>query len=226
MSPLKNLSPDEKPREKLLELGAITLSDAELLAILIGSGSREMNAVELCRIILREYNYSLDNLAKATVEELQKFKGIGEAKAITIASALELSRRRKKSIIEEAQNITCSADIYNHMHSYLMDLNHEEFWITALDRKNKIIKTIKISSGGFHATVVDPKLIFKHALDNKASGLILIHNHPSNTLKPSQADIDITRKLKEGAKYLEINILDHVIYTNNGYFSFADENLL
>ena len=226
MSPIKNLSPDEKPREKLLEHGATSLSDAELLAILIGSGNRELNAVELCREILKKSQFNLDLLASSSVEELQQFKGIGEAKAISIVSALELSRRRKKVEPKKVNRISSSRDIYNMLHPYLMDLSHEEFWLIALNRSNKVLKISQVSKGGVSATIVDPKMIFKQAMDLKACAIVVAHNHPSNTPQPSPSDIALTRKLKEGGKLLEISLLDHVIYTNNGYFSFLDENML
>ena len=226
MSPIKNLSPDEKPREKLLDLGATALSDAELIAILIGSGNREQNAVELSRKILEQHHFSLDELAKSSVAELQRFKGIGEAKGISIVSALELSRRRKVSPQKDKPSISCSHDIYSTLHPYLMDLNHEEFWLICLNRKNQIIKLSQISKGGLNSTVADPKVIFKTAIDHKASAIIVAHNHPSNTCKPSTADIELTKKIKRGSVLLEIPLLDHIIYTNKGYFSFADENMI
>lgn len=226
MTPIKNLSPDELPREKLLKLGSNALSDAELIGILIGSGNREQNAVELSRDILAKNDHKLDTLAKATVKDLQQFKGIGEAKAITIVSALELSRRRKQEDTKEESSITCSKDIYMALHPYLMDLNHEEFWLICLNRRNKILKISQISKGGINSTLADPKVLFKIALDHKASSIIITHNHPSGGLKPSQADIQLTQKLKKGGELLEIPVLDHIIYTNNGYFSFADENML
>lgn len=225
MSPIKNLSPDELPREKLLKHGASSLSEAELIGILIGSGNREQNAVELSRVILEKNAYDLNILAKTSVKELQQFKGIGEAKAISIVSALELSRRRKHNSKEEP-SICCSADIYETLHPYLMDLNHEEFWLICLNRRNKILKISQVSKGGLNITVADPKILFKIALDHRASSIIISHNHPSGNLKPSQADIQLTAKLKKGGEFLEIPVLDHIIYTNNGYFSFADENIL
>ncbi len=226
MSQLKNLLPDDMPREKLLANGSKSLSNAELLAILIGSGSKELNAVELCRLILKDNDNNLDKLATLTLSDLTSYKGIGEAKGITILSALEIGRRRKNVTQIENACIQSSSDAYEILHKYLMDLTHEEFWIICLNRKNQVLKLVEISKGGFSATVVDPKLIFKAALDNKASSLILVHNHPSGNTQPSDSDLVLTKKLVSAAKVLEIPILDHIIYTNAGYYSFADNHKL
>lgn len=226
MSLIKNLSDDDKPREKLETHGSKTLSNAELIAILIGSGSREMNAVELSRLILESVGNNLEQLATLTLDDLQKFKGIGKAKAITIASALELGRRRKTETKPEQTKISCSDDIYQLLHSHLMDLGHEEFWIICLNHAHKVISCEQISKGGFSATVVDAKLVFKTALDKKASSIVLAHNHPSGNLNPSTPDKALTEKLKQGGQMMDIKVLDHVIYTNNGYFSFADDGIL
>lgn len=226
MSLIKNLSNDDKPREKLETHGPKTLSNAELIAILIGSGSRDLNAVELARLILESVGNHLEQLATLSLDDLQKFKGIGKAKAITIASALELGRRRKTEIKPEQTKITCSKDIYGLLHSHLMDLSHEEFWIICLNHAHKVISCEQISKGGFSATVVDAKLVFKTALDKKASSIVLAHNHPSGNLKPSPPDQSLTKKLKQGGQLMDIKVIDHVIYTNNGYFSFADDGIL
>jgi DNA repair protein RadC len=217
---------EDRPREKLLLKGKSALSDAELIAILIGSGTRSLSAVDVAKIILTRAENDLNQLAKFSVKDLQKIKGIGEAKAISIVSALELGRRRKDVDFVQKARITCSNDIYQLMKPELMDLPKEEFWILLLNRANSLIKKEQISSGGVSGTVADPKIIFKAALDQYASSVVLVHNHPSGNLKPSQADINLTNKMKEAGKLLEIPILDHIIFGDQGYMSFADEGLL
>jgi DNA repair protein RadC len=231
MSEIKNLSikewsVDDRPREKLLSKGISTLSDAELIAILIGSGSRNESAVDLSKKILNKVSNNLNELGKLSIPELKKFKGIGEAKAISIVAAMELSRRRKETDSTERSKITCSRDIFNILHPLLADLLHEEFWIIILNRANKIIDKQKISQGGISGTVTDIRIILKLAIENSASSLILCHNHPSGNLKPSDADISITKKIKESARLMEIELLDHLIVTDGNYFSFADEGIL
>lgn len=223
---IKSWAEEDRPREKLLLKGKAALSDAELLGILIGSGIQKMTAVDVAKIILQSTENDLNQLAKLSVKDLSKFKGIGEAKAITIVSALELGRRRKESISAERQRITSSNDAYNVMKPHLMDLPYEEFWIILLNRANQVMKTERISSGGVSGTVADPKIIFKSALENLASAMILCHNHPSGNLTPSQADKDLTKKLREAGQLLEIPILDHIIFTDRKYLSFADEGIL
>lgn len=222
MNQIKNLSPDDMPREKLLSLGTKALSNAELIAILIGSGSREMNAVDLCRLILKDNDNDLDKLAQLTIADLTKYKGIGEAKAISIVSALEIGRRRKNHGQSEISTIQSSNDAYQVLHKFLMDLDHEEFWILCLNKRNQVIKVCEISKGGVDSTVVDAKLIFRAALDNKASNIILAHNHPSGNTEPSSQDISLTSKLYQAGRFMDIPVLDHIIYTNKAYFSFAD----
>ena len=217
---------EDRPREKLLLKGKTALSDAELIAILIGSGNIKQSAVELSKDILLSVNHNLNALAKLSVPDLQKFKGIGEAKAISIVSALELGRRRKISDSETKPQVRSSTDVYELIKPQLMDQPIEQFWVILLSRSNKVIKKQMISTGGVSGTVADPKVIFKAALDVLASGLILVHNHPSGNLKPSQADIELTKKMKESGKLLEIPILDHLIFADDGYFSFADESML
>jgi DNA repair protein RadC len=216
---------EDRPREKLLLKGKSTLSDAELLAILIGSGTVSMSAVELGKKILSSCNNDLNKLAKQTVKDLQKIKGIGEAKAITIISALELGRRRKN---EESQSlkVQSSRDAYEAVSPHLMDLPHEEFWILLLNRANIVLKLEQISKGGIAGTVVDAKIIFKYAIELLANSVILVHNHPSGNKQPSEADVHITQKLKQIGKLMEIAVVDHIIFTNNGYYSFADEGKL
>jgi DNA repair protein RadC len=223
---IKAWAEEDRPREKLLLKGKSALTDAELLGILIGSGIQNMTAVELGKVILQSVGNDLNQLARLNVKDLSKFKGIGEAKAITIVSALEMGRRRKNAEIPERPRITCSRDAYEVLKPHLLDLPHEEFWILLLNRANQVMKCERISSGGVSGTVADPKMIFKTALENLSSAIILSHNHPSGNLTPSEADKNLTKRLREAGTYLEIPVLDHVIFTDNGYLSFADEGLL
>jgi DNA repair protein RadC len=223
---IKAWAEDDRPREKLLNKGRHTLSDAELIAILIGSGNTEESAVELSKKILSSVNNNLNELAKLTVNELIKFKGIGEAKAISIISALELGRRRNEHDAPQRPSIKTSTDIYNLIRSSMLDLPHEEFWILLLNRANQVIKKELISRGGVAGTVVDSKIIFKSAVEHLASGIVLCHNHPSGNLHPSQEDIQLTKKIKEAGRLLDILILDHIIVTDSAYYSFADEGAL
>lgn len=220
---IKAWAEDDRPREKLLIKGRSALSDAELIAILIGSGTREVSAVELSQHILNSVNNDLHELGRKQVTDLMKFKGIGEAKAITIAAALELGRRRKSAEHQNRRKITASQHAYEEMLPVYQDLPHEEFWILLLNRSNKVMKRVPISRGGVSGTVADPKLIFKPALDALASSMILSHNHPSGNLSPSRQDIELTRKMIQAGKVLDIAVLDHIIVTDNGYYSFADE---
>ncbi len=223
---IKQWAEEDRPREKLLLKGKAALSDAELIAILLGSGTRSLSAVELAKIILNAAGNNLNGLAAMGVPELTKIKGIGEAKAIAVVSAMELGRRRKASEVLDKQRITCSRDAYECLRSEFMDLPHEEFWILLLNRANHVTKKVAVSKGGVSGTVADPKIIFKTALDGLASSVILAHNHPSGNLKPSQADIQLTKKMKEAGTLLEIPVLDHLIVANQGYYSFADEGQL
>lgn len=217
---------EDRPREKLLLKGRAALSDAELIAILIGSGTRNKSAVDVGKDILKGVDHNLHALAKLTVKDLQRFEGIGEAKAITIVSALELGRRRKAADPLKREKITCSQDAYRIMQPYLLDQLAEQFWIILMNRANDVIKVHNISQGGVSGTVADPKMIFKEALDKLACSLILVHNHPSGNLKPSEADIRLTKKLKEAGQTLDLPVLDHIIFADQGYMSFADEGLL
>jgi len=221
-----NWAEEDRPREKLLLKGKAALSDAELIAILIGSGTVSMSAVELSKNILASTDNNLNSLAKLSIKDLEKFKGIGEAKAISIIAALELGKRRKESEPTVKNKISCSKDIFYIMQPHLIDIPHEEFWIILLNRANHVIKKNQISSGGIAGTVVDVRLIFKIALENLSNSMILIHNHPSGNLKPSQADIDLTKKLKSAGIMMDIPVLDHLIITEKEYFSFADEGIL
>lgn len=222
---IKQWAEEDRPREKLLLKGKSALSNAELLGILIGSGTRELNAVDLAKMILEQSNNDLNKIARLSVQDLKKFKGIGDARAINIVSALELGRRRTSDNIA-VDKITKASDVYEYMKPELADLTHEEFWLLLLNRANCIIKKQPISQGGVSGTVADPKLIFNHALSHLASSVILVHNHPSGNTKPSEADKRLTKQLAEAGKLLEIAVLDHIIFTDNSYFSFADENLL
>ena len=223
---IKTWAEEDRPREKLLMKGRQVLTDAELLAIIIGAGNREESAVALSRRILKSFDNNLNELSKCSLAELQKFKGVGEAKAVSIAACLELGRRRQLVTIKSRPQVKSSKDAFDVLGPLLADLRHEEFWILILNRSNRITDKICISTGGVAGTVVDPKIIFKKAIEANASSLILFHNHPSGNLKPSQADIDITRKLKKGGEMLDIAVLDHLIISESGYFSFADEGVL
>jgi len=223
---IKDWSAQDRPREKLLAQSRKALSDAELIAILIGSGSRNESAVDLSKRILASVNNNLVDLARLDVPNLTKFKGIGEAKAISIVAALELGRRRKGADKIIKSKITTSNDAYQALLPKLQDLNTEEFWVLMLNRQNEIIELKQISSGGVAGTVVDPKVIFKSAIQSLASSIILSHNHPSGNLKPSKADIAITNKLKSAGESLEIKVLDHLIISEQGYYSFADEGIM
>ena len=223
---IKNWSPDDQPREKLLYKGKVTLSDAELVAILIGSGNREESAVALCKRILASVDNNLSELGKLSIKQLMEFKGIGEAKAISIAAALELGRRRRGEEALEKKKITSSKSVFELMQPIIGELQHEEFWIIYLNNSNKVIQKNQLSKGGITGTLVDVRLVLKNALEVGATGLILAHNHPSGTLKPSTADKQITQKLKAAAESLDIKVLDHLIVTEKAYFSFADESLL
>lgn len=217
---------EDRPREKLMLKGKAALSDAELIAILLGSGTRSMSAVQLGKLILSKVNFNLNELAKLSVKELKTFKGIGEAKAITLISALELGRRRKNADPVKRIRITCSEDIYALMKPNLLDLQHEEFWLILLNRSSQLIKKVPISTGGVSSTVVDPKIIFHAALDSLASQIILVHNHPSGNLNPSDPDLLLTKKLKSAAKLLDISLIEHLIFSDHGYYSFADQGVL
>lgn len=225
ISGIKSWSVEDRPREKLQLKGKNSLSDAELIAILIGSGSHDVTAVELSRKILGSVENNLSELGKLNIADLCKFKGIGEAKAITILAALELGRRRKDTDILIRIKINSSKDVFTLFCGLIADSVYEEFWILLLNRANKVISKHKISSGGISGTVVDPKVIFKIALENLASSIILCHNHPSGNLKPSNADIELTDKIKKAGDLLDIQVLDHLIISNEGFFSFKDDGI-
>ncbi len=224
---IKSWAEEDRPREKLLMKGKGSLSDAELLAILLGSGSREASAVGLAQKILRSVNNNLNELGKCSVAELRKFKGVGEAKAITIVAAMEVGRRRQLSRIREKPQVACSRDAFNAIAPLLMDLPHEEFWILLLNRANRVLGREQVSQGGVAGTVVDAKIVFRTAIEGRGTtSIILCHNHPSGNLNPSQADIDLTRKLKKAGEVVDVLVVDHLIIGEGGYYSFADEGLI
>jgi DNA repair protein RadC len=217
---------EDRPREKLYQKGTSSLSDAELLAILIGSGTRKRSAVDLGRELLSMVNNNLNSLGKLTIGDLTKIKGIGNARAITIAAALELGRRRKLAEIPEMPQIKCSKDVFDLLSPVLSDLPHEEFWILFLNRSNKVINRMKLSQGGISGTVTDVRMVMKRAIEYLASGIIVCHNHPSGNLNPSESDTRITQKIKEAGNIMDIQLLDHLIISEKEYYSFADNGLL
>lgn len=223
---IKEWAVEDRPREKMLEKGVRSLSDAELIAILIGSGNLEETAVEVSRRILVSVNNNLNELGKKSINDLQKFKGIGPAKAITITAAMELGRRRKETEPEEKAKITTSGDAANIFKPLLSDLPHEEFWVLLLNRNNLVIDKFMVSQGGLAGTIIDVRIILKTALEKLACSMVLCHNHPSGNLVPSDADKDITKKIREAGRYMDIPVLDHLIIGNDAYFSFADEGLI
>lgn len=224
--PITNWSDDDKPREKLMLKGKTALSDAELIAILIGSGSRSESAVELSKRILASVDNNLNALGKLSIQQLMNFKGIGEAKAISILAAMELGRRRRAEETVELKKITSSKATFELMQPIIGELPHEEFWVLYLNNSNKVLSKSQQGKGGITGTLVDVRLVFKTAFELGATALILCHNHPSGNLKPSEADKKLTQKLKIAGENLEIQVLDHIIITENGYFSFADEDIL
>ncbi len=223
---IKSWAAEDRPREKLLEKGRHILSKAELIAILIGSGSRNETAVELSKRILSNVDNNLNELGKLSVQELMKFKGIGEAKAISIIAALELGRRRKEKVSVKKDKITTSRDVFEIMKPVLLDLPHEEFWLLMLNRANHVVKKQLMSKGGVAGTIVDVKIIFKTAVDNYASSIIVCHNHPSGNITPSEADVKLTQAVKNAGTIMEIPLLDHLIITENNYYSFGDEGMI
>ena len=223
---IKNWSEADQPREKLIANGARFLSDAELIAIIIGSGTQDVSAVDLAKIVLSSVQNNLNEVGKLSLAQLTRFKGIGEAKAIKIMATMELGRRHKDSGTKHQPKITSSVSVFELMQPLLGILKHEEFWVLYLNNSNKIISKIQLSKGGITATVVDTRLLLKKALEVGAVALILVHNHPSGGLEPSQSDRILTEKLKTAANTLDIKVLDHLIVTEKTYFSFADENML
>ncbi len=223
---IKEWSENDRPREKLIAKGKNTLTDAELMAILIGSGNRKESAVALSKRILASVGNNINALSKLSVKQLMKFNGIGEAKAITIVAGLELGRRRREEDVPVMPNITSSKDVFHIFQPIIGDLEHEEFWVLFLNNANRVIQKKQISLGGKTGTVVDPRIVFRYALECSATSIVLGHNHPSGSLRPSRSDKDITHKLKQAGLSLDINVIDHLIITEKNYFSFADEAIL
>ena len=223
---ISQLAEEDRPREKLLLKGRSALTDAELIAILIGSGTPSVSAVDLSKHILANVNYDLRALAKLSIQDLKKFKGIGEAKAISIIAAMELARRRKESEPVIKPKITCSQDIYELMRPELLDEQVEYFYLVLLNRSNQVMRKYLVSQGGTAGTVVDPKIVFKIALEHLAQSIILVHNHPSGNLTPSEQDKRLTQRLVKVGRELDLPVLDHLIFTDSGYFSFADDGIL
>jgi DNA repair protein RadC len=219
---IKEWDDADRPREKLLAKGKQALSDAELIAILLGSGSRNESAVGLAKRVLLSVENNLVEISKLSIAELMKFKGIGEAKAISIVAAMELGRRRRGAEVMERKKIGSSKDVFEIFQADVADSQYEEFWILLLNRANKIMKKVKISDGGVSGTVADPKRIFRAAMDSMASAIILCHNHPSGNITPSNADIALTKKIVNGASYFDMAVLDHIIIGDGNFFSFAD----
>ena len=223
---IKSWAEDDRPREKMMKKGRSVLTNAELLGILIGSGVQNESAVDIAKRILASVNNDVNKLGRLSLSDLKKFKGIGEARAIAISAALEIGRRRQSSKSEIAKQITSSKDSFDVLYPFLADLDHEQFYVLLLNRSNIVIDAIRISQGGVAGTVADAKLIFKSAIDKLASSIIIAHNHPSGNLNPSQADIQLTKSIKQAGVFLEISILDHIIIAGECYFSFADDGIL
>lgn len=224
---IKDWAEEDRPREKLLQKGKSVLTEAELLGILVHSGTRRLTALDIARMILGSVGNDLHQLSKLNVQELSRFSGIGEARAVTIVAALELGRRRRIFEDAEEQPVISSSELaFRSVSPHLLDLQHEEFWILLLNRRNQVIRPLQISIGGVAGTVADPKIIFKLALENVASSLILVHNHPSGNLQPSEADIRLTKKLRDAGTLLDMPVLDHLIICGRKYFSFLDEGMI
>ena len=220
---IKSWAEDDRPREKMALKGKAVLSDAELLAILIGSGTKNESAVQLCKRILASVDNNLNNLGKLSIDQLSEFKGIGQAKAIAIIAALEIGRRRKNEDVHELNKIISSKSTFDLMQPLIGELGHEEFWVLFLNNNMKVLHKSQLSKGGITGTVVDIRLIFKSAFEKNATSIILVHNHPSGSLKPSEADVEITKKIMLAGKTLDILVLDHLIITETNYYSFSDE---
>tara|TARA_R110002050_G_scaffold200591_1_gene335577 strand:- start:130057 stop:130758 length:702 start_codon:yes stop_codon:yes gene_type:complete len=223
---IKSWAEDDRPREKLVLKGRTSLTDAELIAILIGSGNRDQSAVELAKVILNSFGNNLNDVAKGSVTDLMKFHGIGEAKAISIIAALEIGRRRKVEQPSEILQIRNSMDSYDIFYPMLADKFIEEFWVLLLNQNNRVLSKRLVSKGGVSGTVVDVRVILKLAIDQLASGIVMAHNHPSGSIKPSEQDKSLTKKIVQAARMLDLKVLDHIIIGEEDFFSFADENLL
>lgn len=223
---IRDWAKGDRPRERLLSLGPKALSDAELVAILLRSGTPELSALDLAKLVLHRSGNDLHKLAATSVSELMRIKGVGEAKALGIAAALELGQRRRDKELAERPLVRSSLDAHEILRPLVGDLPHEEFWMLLLDRGNRMLHHCRVSQGGMHGTVADPKLIFREALEKRASSVVLCHNHPSGQLRPSAEDIQLTRKLTEGGRLLDILVQDHLIIAEGGYYSFADNGQL
>jgi len=223
---IKEWALEDRPREKIMSHGIKSLSSAEILAVIIGSGTRKASAVELSKSILNSVNNNIEELARLDLTQLQKIPGIGPARALSILATFELSNRRNSHAAHPGKKIKGSKDVFGIFHPLLKDLAVEEFWILLVNRANMVLDKAKISQGGISGTVIDTRIILKKAVDKLSSALILCHNHPSGNLKPSEADIRITEKIKKSGELMDINLLDHLIIADNSYFSFADEGLI
>lgn len=224
--PIKSWALEDRPREKLMQKGISALSDTELIAVLLGNGHKNQSALDLARALLMEANQSLHILAQRDLNDLMKMRGIGPAKAISIMAAIELGRRRTQQQLEEVVTITSSSDVAGYFVSKLGDLPHEEFWVIYLNRANRVIFTQRLSQGGIAGTVIDIRILMKEALSRLASSMIVCHNHPSGNLKPSSQDIAITMKIRDASKLIDVPLLDHLVVSNAGFYSFADEGIL
>ena len=223
---IRDWAEDDRPREKLLNKGAAALSDAELFAILIGSGNKNESAVELCKRILGDNHNNLNELARLSIVDLAKYKGIGEAKAISIVAALEIGKRRKTNEVLERTKITQSSDLFELFEPILLDLNHEEFWVAFMNGANKVLETKRLTQGGMKQTVVDVSMLLRMALERSAHAVAVAHNHPSGENYPSREDLQITQKIKTGCDAIGVRLLDHIIIAGGRYYSFADEGKL
>ncbi|MBX7052293.1 MAG: DNA repair protein RadC [Flavobacteriales bacterium] len=223
---IKTWSEEDRPREKMLTKGASALSDAELMAILIGSGNQTESAVDLSRRILRSVDHDLVKLGKMTLREMTSFRGMGQVKSLTVMAAIELGKRRRAGEFKAENRIRSSRDVYERFLEYMSDLRHEEFWVMCLNRSNNVLCIGKIGEGGLSSTIADPKKVFRLALENNAASIIVAHNHPSGNLSPSQEDNKLTEKLRQNGSMLECPLLDHIIVTDSGYYSYADEGNL
>ncbi|NQY09799.1 MAG: DNA repair protein RadC [Flavobacteriales bacterium] len=223
---IKDWAEEDRPREKLLSKGKKHLTEAELLAIVIGSGIRNESALNLSQKVLNHVNNDLNQLTQLSVSDLITFKGIGEARAVSIVAAMELSDRRPKVDTDKKKKIQSSRDAFNHLQGVMTGLQHEEFWLLLLNRGNKVVAKHIVSRGGISGTVIDNKIIFKLALQHTASSIILCHNHPSGNVQPSQADVNLTKKIKAGGEMMDIKVLDHIIISERKYYSFADEGII
>lgn len=225
-NPIKFWAEDDRPREKMLLKGKNSLSDAELLAIVLGSGTKELSAVQVAQTILSDVNNDLHALARRSINDLKRYPGIGQARAVEIAAVMELARRKKRTKVDRKPSVRCSEDSFNFLLPFFADLQHEEFYILYMNRANKIMAYEQLSKGGVSGTIADGKIIFSHALEHKACAIILAHNHPSGQLKPSSSDMKLTKSLIKFGRLIDIQILDHLIIAGNNYFSFVDEGIL